>query len=134
MGLPRLIGAEHRGGFRIHFRFTDGADAVVDFESWLDGPVFELLKDPAYFARFFVDGGTVAWPNGADIAPERSTMRFCLPKLTWRHSGPRRNPGRRAAAEPRSGLFVAAGPALGRAFGLASLKGEGNRRRCGPII
>ena len=70
MGLPRLIDAEHRGGFRIHVRFTDGADAVVDFESWLDGPVFEPLKDPAYFARFFVDGGTVAWPNGADIAPE----------------------------------------------------------------
>ncbi|MEQ1910271.1 MAG: DUF2442 domain-containing protein [Vicinamibacterales bacterium] len=70
MGLPRLISAEHRGGFRIHVRFTDGADAIVDFESWLDGPVFEPLKDPAYFARFFVDGGTVAWPNGADIAPE----------------------------------------------------------------
>jgi hypothetical protein len=32
--------------------------------------VFEPLKDPAYFARFFVEGGTVTWPNGADIAPE----------------------------------------------------------------
>jgi len=32
--------------------------------------VFEPLQDPDYFRRFFVDGGTVAWPNGADIAPE----------------------------------------------------------------
>jgi hypothetical protein len=32
--------------------------------------VFEPLKDLDYFRRFFVEGGTAAWPNGADIAPE----------------------------------------------------------------
>jgi hypothetical protein len=34
------------------------------------GPVFEPLRDVDYFKRFFLDAGTVAWPNGVDIAPE----------------------------------------------------------------
>ena len=28
------------------------------------------LRTVSYFRRFFVEGGTVVWPNGADIAPE----------------------------------------------------------------
>lgn len=68
--LPHVIRAKHEEGFRIHLTFNDGTDASVDFEPWLTGPVFEPLKDAAYFRRFFLDGGTVAWPNSADIAPE----------------------------------------------------------------
>jgi hypothetical protein len=68
--LPSVIHAEYRGGFRIHLTFNDLTERTVDFRPWLEGPVFEPLKDPAYFREFFVDGGTVAWPNGADIAPE----------------------------------------------------------------
>ena len=49
---------------------NDGVEGTVDFADWLSGPVFEPLKDPDYFARFFIEGGTVAWPNDADIAPE----------------------------------------------------------------
>jgi hypothetical protein len=68
--LPKVVRATYEKGFRIHLTFNDGTDASVDFESWLSGPVFEPLKRVAYFRRFFVDGGTVVWPNGADIAPE----------------------------------------------------------------
>lgn len=68
--MPRVSSAEHRGGYRLYLTFHDGTAGAVDFRRWLRGVVFEPLKDPAYFQRFFVDAETVAWPNGADIAPE----------------------------------------------------------------
>jgi hypothetical protein len=68
--LPVVVEADYRGEFRICLTFSDGVTGVADFSDWLQGPVFEPLKDQSYFAGFFLDGGTVAWPNGADIAPE----------------------------------------------------------------
>lgn len=69
--LPSVIRATYDGGFRIRLTFSDSLHGVVDFKDWLeDGPVFEPLQDPVYFRKFFVDGGTVVWPNGADVAPE----------------------------------------------------------------
>jgi Protein of unknown function (DUF2442) len=68
--LPAVVRAESRGDFRIHLTFSDGSDNTIEFRQWLDGPMFEPLKDPEYFERFFVNGGTIVWPNGADIAPE----------------------------------------------------------------
>jgi hypothetical protein len=70
MTLPQVIRAEYRGGHRIRVTFNDDTEKTIDFRPWLDGPVFEPLRDVDYFRRFFVDGGTVVWPNGADIAPE----------------------------------------------------------------
>ena len=68
--LPSVMRAEYRGGYRIHVTFNDGKSGTIDFAPWLEGPVFEPLKDTEYFQRFFLDGGTVSWPNGADVAPE----------------------------------------------------------------
>jgi hypothetical protein len=68
--LPIVIRAEHRGEYRIHLVFNDGVEGTVDFSTWLHGQVFEPLRDHGFFRRFFLDGGTVTWPNGADIAPE----------------------------------------------------------------
>ena len=68
--LPSVIRATYDGGFRIHLTFNDNLEGTLDLQNWLEGPVFEPLKDRNYFQQFFIDGGTVVWPNGADIAPE----------------------------------------------------------------
>ncbi|RPJ52924.1 MAG: DUF2442 domain-containing protein [Acidobacteria bacterium] len=68
--LPSVIRAEYRGGYRLHLTFNDNSQGTVDFARWFNGPIFEPLKDQGYFRRFFLEGGTVSWPNGADIAPE----------------------------------------------------------------
>lgn len=64
--------ARHVQDYVLHLEFEDGLEGDVDFSPYLRrGPIFAPLADPSYFARFIVEGGTVAWPNGADIAPER---------------------------------------------------------------
>ena len=68
--LPSVVRAEYRGEYRLHLTFNDGTSKSVDFQPWLQGPIFEPLRDVDYFREFFVAGSTVCWPNGADIAPE----------------------------------------------------------------
>jgi hypothetical protein len=68
--LPSVVNAKYVDNYRIRLKFNDGTAGTVDFVNWLVGPVFRPLLDVVYFRRFFLDGGTVSWPNGADIAPE----------------------------------------------------------------
>jgi hypothetical protein len=56
----------------LWLRFSDGAEGEVDLAGDLQGEVFEPLRDVATFARVAVNPEirTIAWPNGADLAPE----------------------------------------------------------------
>jgi hypothetical protein len=62
--------AEHVRDYVVEFTFRDGSKRSIDLEPFLHGGIFEPLRAPETFRRFKVKYGTIAWPNGADIAPE----------------------------------------------------------------
>jgi hypothetical protein len=64
--------AANAGGYRLLLTFEDGDERLVNLEPHLDGPIFDPLKDQAYFSQFRVseDLDTVVWPNGADFSPD----------------------------------------------------------------
>jgi hypothetical protein len=66
-----VVDARYVRGYIIWVKFKDGTEGDVDLSAELWGEVFEPLKDVDFFRRFEVaEYGTIAWPNGADIAPE----------------------------------------------------------------
>ncbi len=73
--LPTVVKAEYLSGYLVAITFADGTSATVNFADWLNGPICEPLREPEYFRRFFIEAGTLAWPNGADIAPETLYQR-----------------------------------------------------------
>jgi Protein of unknown function (DUF2442) len=74
--IPQVTAVRVLAPFGLELRFNDHSQRRIDLsralQTTLTGPVFAPLRDPAFFAQAFLDseGGTVAWPNGADLAPE----------------------------------------------------------------
>lgn len=65
-----VTAARHVRDHLLEIAFNDGTTAQVDLSDLLDGPIFEPLRDIEYFRSFSIEGHTIAWPNGADFAPE----------------------------------------------------------------
>ena len=69
--LVRVRAAEPLEGFSVRLAFEDGTKKEVDLEPYLRGPIFEpIRKDSTVFRSLKVEGGTIAWDNGADIDPD----------------------------------------------------------------
>jgi Protein of unknown function (DUF2442) len=59
------------GGYRVRATFSDGMAGEFDFSAIVGegGVMAQPLRDPAYFARVFLQDGAPTWPNGFDAAP-----------------------------------------------------------------
>jgi hypothetical protein len=66
-----VVSVKPMGGFRLRIAFSDGSVGVHDFSSTAarNGEMVRPLKDPAFFARVFVELGALTWPNGFDLDP-----------------------------------------------------------------
>ena len=63
--------ARYLHDFTLELTFSDGLTSEIDFTEWINSfTFFKPLKDVNYFKNFSLDGWTVNWENGADIAPE----------------------------------------------------------------
>jgi hypothetical protein len=60
------------GPYSLEVAFDNGVRKRVNLRRELYGPIFEPLRDPAYFALAYLDPDTrtATWPNHADFAPD----------------------------------------------------------------
>jgi len=67
--LVKIIKLEKLGGYRLRMHFSDGTEGVRDFSDIVaeGGPMVEPMKDARFFARVFLEYGTLTWPNGFDL-------------------------------------------------------------------
>jgi hypothetical protein len=57
--------------FEMLIEFEDGSQKKIDFEPFLHGEIFEPIRNNRkMFQDVRIEGGTIAWANGADIDPD----------------------------------------------------------------
>ena len=69
----RVAQVEVLPGFRLHVRFNDNTDGVVELASFLNSTaagVFAALRDESRFRQARIETGAVTWPGDLDLAPD----------------------------------------------------------------
>lgn len=79
----RVASVQPLSGYEVRFSFTDGEVRVIDLDPYLGhrGVFEELRQDVSLFCSMSVDGGTIAWPNGADLDPD--VLYYGLDPRDW---------------------------------------------------
>jgi Domain of unknown function (DUF4160)/Protein of unknown function (DUF2442) len=74
--LPRLVEVRHVRAHVLWLRYSDGVEGEVDLGDGLTGDMLGPLRDVSTFAKARIENGHLAWPTGADWAPESLRQRL----------------------------------------------------------
>ncbi|MES2119579.1 MAG: DUF2442 domain-containing protein [Pseudomonadota bacterium] len=66
----KLIAISVLGDARLALTFSDGSSGVWSAADIIarDTELTRALSDASYFARVFIEGGALAWPNGLELS------------------------------------------------------------------
>ncbi len=67
---PRVISASPLDDHSLLIQFNNKEQRRLDVTPYLSYPVFERLRENAFFALVQADHGTVSWPGGIDLDPD----------------------------------------------------------------
>ena len=70
IGYRSVVGVQPLPNYQLQLTFETGEVRVFDVKPLFHLPVFAPLQEPEKFAEVRVYFDTIAWTNGADIAPE----------------------------------------------------------------
>ena len=73
----RITEAEPRDKYRVHLRFSDGEEGVVDLADLAGRGVFKAWNHPGIFEAVAVTlGGDLEWPEGLDLCADALYLRL----------------------------------------------------------
>ncbi|MFH1771356.1 MAG: DUF2442 domain-containing protein [Candidatus Omnitrophota bacterium] len=67
-----IIDVQYIGDYRVRLKFENNEIKEADLQSYLNGRIFEPLRDIKYFRQVSLnqDIDTIVWPNNADFSPD----------------------------------------------------------------
>ncbi|MYN08932.1 DUF2442 domain-containing protein [Pseudoduganella aquatica] len=68
--LPAIVAVAPLPNYRLSLKFANGESKTFDMQAYLDYAVYRPLLDKQLFAHVYIEGGTVAWSDAIDMAPE----------------------------------------------------------------
>lgn len=69
--VPKPIEVKALQNYDLYIKFEDGKEKIYNVKHLVEKiPFYNKLKNKEYFENVKVDGNTIVWEQGEDIAPE----------------------------------------------------------------
>ncbi len=67
---PKAVDVKPLADYMLEVTFNNGETRLFDVKPYIRGEWFSELSDETVFRQVKVEGLSVAWPDGQDIAPD----------------------------------------------------------------